>query len=179
MLAFGEGVIVSLYRKVRCINQSTHQHQVDDRLGVDPLAKVLVVTTREACANTVVRVHHTRNSVKAEAIELVLLHVEAKVGEEEAEDLMRTVVEKAAVGGVVSAKRRAAQKRGYLRVPKLVLALGSSVEVVMVRAVKVVQTIVGVDGSVRVDNVEEHGDTHTMCGVDELHQVLGRSCNTP
>lgn len=48
-----------------------------------------------------VGVHHARDSVEAEAVELELFHVVPQVGEEEPKDLVRAVVEKATVGELV------------------------------------------------------------------------------
>jgi hypothetical protein len=43
----------------------------------------------------VMGVHHAGDSVEPEAIKHVLLHVEAEVGEEEAQDLVVAVIEEA------------------------------------------------------------------------------------
>lgn len=73
-----------------------HQHEVDDRLLVDLISKVFVVPSRKASAHAVVLVHHASDTVEAEPIELVDVHPEAQVGQQEAEDFMRAIVEQPA-----------------------------------------------------------------------------------
>ena len=49
--------------------------------------------TRETSSDSVMSVHHARDSVEPEPVEHVLLHIETKVGEKESKDLVVTVVE--------------------------------------------------------------------------------------
>lgn len=77
---------------------NAHEHEISHGFEVDTVTKVLVVTAREARADAVVGVHHRSDAVEAEAVKHVFVHVEAQVGEQEAQDFMVTVVEQAASG---------------------------------------------------------------------------------
>lgn len=89
-------------------------HEVNDGLLVDGGTEVLVVATREATmkcqssstfagiylnlrSDAVVVVQHTRDTVKSETVELVLLHPEPQVAEEETQNFMVTIVEQPAI----------------------------------------------------------------------------------
>ncbi|KAI3492991.1 hypothetical protein L1887_42366 [Cichorium endivia] len=148
VLGDGDGVGVVL------VDHVVGEHEVGDGLDVDGRAKVLVVAAAESGADAVVRVEHGGDAVEAETIESVLLHPEEAVAEQEAQHLVVAIVEQA-------------------RVPELVPALGALVEVEVVGAVKHVEAVEHILARVRVDNVEEYGDTHGMRNVDELLEVLG------
>lgn len=123
----------------------TDQHEIDDCLEVDLVAKVLVVSSRESSADAVVDVHHTRHSVEAEAVEHELFHVVAQVGQQEAENFVVAVVEQAAASSIVSA--RAVEEytaQAYSRIPQLVRTLWPGVEVQVVGAVERVEAIIGI-----------------------------------
>src|SRR5690242_28446 len=118
-----------------------------------------MVTTRETCADTVVGVDHACNTVEAEAIELVLVHPEPQVAEQETEDLVVTVVEQSAV-------------------PQLVSSLGALVEVLVVAAVEHVQSIQDVLGGVAVDDVQKNGNAHAVRSVNELLEIIWEAVAT-
>ena len=82
-----------------------------------------------------VLVQHAGHTIEAEAIELILLHPESQVAEQEAQYLMVTVVEQSAV-------------------PKLVGTLWSAMEVLMIRPIELVESIQYVLGGVTVDDVK-------------------------
>ena len=63
------------------------------------------------------RVHHAGDAVKSETIEHVHVHVESEVGQEEPKNLVMTIIEET-------------------RIPKLVSAFYSFVEVKVVRAIE-------------------------------------------
>jgi hypothetical protein len=144
---------------VQLVQQLVGNHQVHDTLLVDSRAKVLVVATGETCADTVVGVDHASDTVEAETIELVLLHPESQVAEQETEDLVMAVVEQPAV-------------------PQLVSPLGTLVEVLVVAAVEHVQSIEDVLGCVTVDNIEQNCDAHAVRSVDELLEIIGEAIST-
>ena len=108
-----------------------------------------MVTSRKAGADAMMVVHHACDAVKTETVKVILLHPEAEVAHEETEDLVVPVIEEAAI-------------------PELVSSAGTFMEVEMVSAVEVVEAIENVFASVRMDDVEEDGDTHAVRGVYEL-----------
>lgn len=65
-------------------------------------------------------VHHTRNTIESEPVKHVFVHVEPEIREEEAHDLMVTIVEESTIPELVSSSR-------------------AFVEVAVVGAVKVVE----------------------------------------
>lgn len=104
-------------------------------------------------SHAMVGIQHASDTVKPEAIELVLIHPEAQVAEEESHNLVMAVVEKSAV-------------------PLIVYTLTTAVEVLVISAIKLVEAIEHVLGGVTVDHIEEHNNTHAVCRVDELLQVF-------
>ena len=133
----------------------THQHQVHHGLHIDVIPEVLMVSTREPDTHPVMLVHHAGNSVKPKSVKHVLVHVESQVGQKEPQDLVVTVVEQSAV-------------------PKFMSTSGSLVEVTVIRSVKVVQSILGVLGSVGVDDVEKDDHSHSVSSINQgLELVRG------
>jgi hypothetical protein len=95
--------MVLAYHPYQWVNEGeeegTYEHEVDDSLLIDVGTKVLVVTSGEASPDTVVRVHHTRNTIESEPVELELFHVVSQIREEESENFVRAIVEETAAGG--------------------------------------------------------------------------------
>lgn len=60
-------------------------------------------------------------------------------------------------------------------VPQLVSAPLARVEVTIIASVEHVQTVQYVLGSVAVNDIEEDGDSHAMCSVNQLFQVVWKS----
>jgi hypothetical protein len=52
-----------------------------------------MIPTRESGPDTVVEIHHTRDTVKTEPIELKLIDPKAQIAQKKAYDLVRAVVE--------------------------------------------------------------------------------------
>src|SRR5205814_8059036 len=70
------------------------EHEIDDTFFIDRRSKIFVICTCESCIHSVMTVHHTGYSVKSEAIEFVLIHPEAKIGEQKTKDFVISVVKK-------------------------------------------------------------------------------------
>ena len=85
-------------------------------------------------SNAVVRVQHAGNTVKSETVELVLLHPETQITEQEAQNLMMTIVEQPAV-------------------PQLMSSLYALVEVEVVATIEHVQAIEHILGRVAVNHI--------------------------
>lgn len=81
-----------------------------------------MIPAREACADTVMEVHHTRHSIKAEAIKLVFLHPEPQIAHEKAQNFMLPIVEETAI-------------------PEVMSSLATIVEVLVVSSVEMVDSI--------------------------------------
>ena len=127
----------------------TYQHEINNSLFISAIPKVLVVASREASANAMMLVHHTCDAIKPETVKLVFVHPETKIAQQEAQDFVMAIVEKAAV-------------------PEVVASLAAFVEVEMVSAVKLVDTVENILACVRVDNVKEDGDTQTVGCIDKF-----------
>lgn len=102
------------------------------------------------------KVKHASNTVEPESIKVVLVHPESQVAQEESEHLMVAIVEQSAV-------------------PELVLSFGTRVEVLVVCAIKLVQAVQDVLGSVTVNNIEKNNESQAVSRVDQLLQVLRRA----
>jgi len=70
-----------------------HQYEINNRLDIGCVAKVLVVSSRESRPNTMVFVHHTGHAVEAETVKLIFLDPEPEIREQEAENLVMPIVE--------------------------------------------------------------------------------------
>jgi len=112
-----------------------------------------MVAARKTGPDAVVEVHHTCDTIESEAIELVFIHPKPEVGEQESKNLVMAVVEEATV-------------------PELMTAPGPLVEVAVIGAIKHVQSIENVLACMGVDDVKQHGDAHSMRGVDEFHELF-------
>jgi len=74
----------------------------------------------------VVSIHHARDPVKSEAIKHEYIHVISQVGQEESQDFVASVVEQSGV-------------------PEFMPTACSLVEVLMVRAIKLIDTFISVE----------------------------------
>ena len=154
--SFAYSSSVSKRKQVTYDTQSAHKHEVDNRLQICGVTEVLMVSSRKAGPDTMVVVHHARDTVKAEAVKLVLLHPEAEVAEQESKDLMMAVVEQTAV-------------------PQFMPTASAFMEVEVVRAIEVVEPVENVLAGVRVDDVKENGNSHPVSSVDQLLELLRRA----
>ena len=112
------------------------QHQVHHGVEIGLHAEVLVVVSREGHLEAVVVVHHASDTIKAEAVELVLVQPPPAVRKQKPQDLPVPIVEQPAV-------------------PHPVVAFGARVEVLAVRTVKEVDPVVRVARGMRVDDINE------------------------
>jgi pentose-5-phosphate-3-epimerase len=83
----------------------------------------------------VVDVEHASDTIKAEAIELVLIHPESQIAQEKPQDFVVAVVEEAAI-------------------PQIMLSPSTPMEVLVIRTVELVQAIQNILGSMAVNNIE-------------------------
>ena len=132
------------------MDQLVGQLQIGDSLDIGVEAEIAVVA-HKVRAQPVVVVKHGGHAVEAEAVEVVLLQPELEVGEQEVDDLVLAVVEQ-------------------LGVPRRVILRD---EVLVVGAVKAVETLVGVLAGVGMHHVQKHEHAHLVRGVDEVLEVLG------
>ena len=137
------------------------QHQIHNAFLIDLGAKVLVISSGEApvgllvtCtpsiaweekyvhsdnlrSDTVMCIEHACYTIEAESVELIFIHPETQVAEKEAEHFMVPVVKKPTV-------------------PQLMAALASLMEVLVIRAIKLVQAIEDILGSMAMDHVKKN-----------------------
>lgn len=106
-----------------------------------------------------VDIKHASDSVKSESIKLVLIHPEAQVAQQEPHHLMMAIVEESAV-------------------PLIMATLAAAVEVLVISAIKLVETIEHVLGCMAVDDIKEYDNTHAVRSVNELLEVLRRAIST-
>ena len=52
------------------------------------------------------------------------------------------------------------------------IALGAGMEILIVRAVKLIDTLPGVGSSMRMNNIQQHGNSHLMGGIDQRPQLI-------
>jgi hypothetical protein len=57
----------------------TYEHKIYNTFLIHLISKVLMIASREAGANTMVHIHHTRNTIEAESIKLIDVHIEAQI----------------------------------------------------------------------------------------------------
>lgn len=129
------------------------EHEIDNSLKIDSVSKVLLIIARESVSDTMVEVHHAGDTVKAEAIKAIFLHVEAQIAQQEAHGLVAVVVEQT-------------------RVPKVMAAFTALVEVLVIASVKVVESVQNVLAGVRVDDIEKDRDSQSVSSVNQLLQLL-------
>lgn len=102
------------------------------------------------------QVQHTCHAIKSETIKLVLIHPESQVAEQESHDFMMAVVEEPAV-------------------PLIMASPTTCMEILMVRPIKLIQSIEDILGSMTVDDIQQDDKTQAVGGVDKLLQILRRA----
>lgn len=100
-----------------------------------------------------VEIQHACHAVKTEAIELILVHPESEIAEEESKNFMMAVVEQPAV-------------------PLVVSPFAACMEVLMVCPVKLVDAIQDVLGRVAVNHIKQNSKSHAMSSVNKLLKIL-------
>jgi hypothetical protein len=112
-----------------------------------------MIPAGESGPDTVVEIHHTRDAVKTEPIELILLDPKAQIAQKKAYDLVRAVVEQATV-------------------PKLMTAFSTFVKVQVVTTVEEIQAIENVFAGMGVDNIQKNYKTKTMGCVYQFFEIF-------
>lgn len=79
-------------------------------------------------------IHHAGHAVESEAIELEFFDIEPQVAQQKAQHFMMAIIEEPAV-------------------PKFMTAFGTGMEILVIGAVELVQTIEDILGRMRVHNV--------------------------
>ena len=138
---------------VKVVQHLIGKHEVYHALLINVGAEVLVVSTTESRANSVVGVEHGSHTVKAEAVKSVLIHPETQVGKQETQNLVVSVVEQPTI-------------------PEFVTAFGALVEVEVVGVVEHVQPVRHILRRVRVNHVQQDCDTHAVCSVNQLLEFV-------
>mmetsp|Transcript_16602 Transcript_16602/g.29070 ORF Transcript_16602/g.29070 Transcript_16602/m.29070 type:complete len:210 (-) Transcript_16602:506-1135(-) len=87
---------------------------------------------------------------------MVLIHPPSKIGQQESEHFPMPVIEEP-------------------RIPQLVVSHITGVEVLVVRAIKLVEAIHAVIGRMRVNNIDEDVDAQGVCGINHGFELLRRS----
>ena len=146
ILGNGDGVGIHL------ADQLVGQLQIGHRFGVGVHGEI-ALRAGEGLSQTVVVVQHGGHTVEAEAVEVVFLHPELQIAQQEMDDLVLVVVK--AFGA-----------------PGTVVAPGTFVEELVGGAVKFVDALPGVDAGVGMDHIQQHGDPHAVGGIDEGFQFL-------
>jgi len=104
----------------------------------------------------VVQVHHAGDAVESQPVKPELRQPVAQVAEQETEHLRLAVVEQQ-------------------RVPRRVFASRAGMEVLMIRSVEPVQSLVDVLDGMAVHDVEQHQQPQPVGGVDQFLEVFRRS----
>ena len=146
VLGDGDGVGIYL------AHQFVGKLEIGDGLGVGIHGEILVVGA-EGGAQTVVVVQHGGDTVKAEAVKVVLRLPVFQVGQQEVQHLVLTVVKD-------------------LGVPGGMVPLAPCVEELVVGAVKLVDALPGIFGGVGMDHVQKHRQTQLMGLVHQGLQFL-------
>ena len=130
------------------------KHEVNDPFQVNSTPEIFMITPREASADAVVDVHHTRDTVEPETIKFEFLHIEPKIAEEEAENLVASVVEQPTI-------------------PQFVLSFRTAMEVEVVCTIKRIKAVKNVLASVRMNNIEQNNYPQAVSCVNEFFQFFG------
>jgi hypothetical protein len=112
-----------------------------------------MIPSGESGPDTVMKIHHTRHTVKPEPVKLILFHPEPQIAQQEAQNFMVAVVEQSTV-------------------PKFVTAFATFMEVLVVSAIKLVQTVKDVFAGMRMNNIEQNGEAHSVGSVNEFFEVF-------
>lgn len=100
-----------------------------------------------------VGVEHTGDTVETESIKLVLLHPETKIAQEEPEHFMVSIVEQTTI-------------------PLVVTALTTLMEVQVISAIELIDTIRNILRSMAVHHIKQNNQAHAMRSINELLQIL-------
>lgn len=150
------------------------QHQVDQRVGVRVQAEVFIVVARESMTQSMRVVQHRSDAVESEAIELVLFHPEAQIGQQETQHFDSETKE-------ISKGENPNRKRHLLRVieetavPQVMEPTRIVMEVATVGSVPLVQAVRNVLASVAVDDVQKNIDARFVRHVDQVLQIVWRT----
>ena len=105
------------------------------------------------------RIKHTGHSIETKAIELIDIHPEPQVAQQESQHLMAPIVKQTAI-------------------PLLMPTFRSLVEILMVRPIKMIQPIKDVLGGMAMDDIQQDCDAHAMRCVYELFEIIRETVAT-
>lgn len=104
-------------------------------------------------------IEHASDTIKSETIKVILVHPETQVAEQEAHNLVVAVVEQSAV-------------------PLVMATFASTMEVLVIGSVKLVQAVQNILGGVAMNDIEQYSNSQAVSGVNQLLEVLGGSIST-
>ena len=137
------------------VNQVAGQHEVGHRVHIGVHGEVLRVAG-EGGAQTVIVIEHAGHAVKAEAVEMILVHPELDVGEQEVQNARAAVVK-------------------ALAAPGRMIALAARMEELVHRAVKAVDALGGVLNRMGMHQIQQHGQAKAVRLVDERLELVRRA----
>ena len=133
----------------------TRQGQVLHGRLIDSLVEIIVVAG-EGLLQPVVPIEHAGHAVETEAVQLILLHPELAVAQQEIPRLVFAVVETAGI-------------------PGRMMALRTVVEIQVLPAIEVAQSLGLVLDHMAVDQVHDHRDAQPVGRIDQGLEFLGRA----
>lgn len=105
------------------------------------------------------QIEHASNAIKTETVEVILIHPESEITKEKAHDLMMTIVEQATV-------------------PLVMTALATTVEILVVGAIKLIKTVQNIFRRMTVDYIQQYNQPKPMGSINKLLQILWRAVST-
>ena len=137
------------------VDHPVGERQIRRRVFVDVASEVVAVAG-ERLAQSVVEVQHARHPVEAEAVDAELVEEEAHVGEQKVQRFRFAVVEAE-------------------RIPRGVFAAGAGVEIGLAEAVDRGDALDFVFDCVRVHEIDQDAQPHSVRRVDQFLELLRRA----
>ena len=115
-----------------------------------------MVVTGEANIDSVMMIHHRRNSIESKSVNLILFQVPGQIRKEEAEDFILGIIEDHTV-------------------PSRVMAFLTCMRVAMICSIESVYPIVHVIRCMRMDNIDDNHEAKPMCFIDQILEAIWRA----
>ena len=120
---------------------------------IDRIAKILIIIARKRHLNPMMLIQNTSNGIKPKAIDPKHIHIHSNTAKKKPQHLPMLIIKKPTI-------------------PQRMISLLPSMEIQMIRSIKLVNPIKHITASMAMHAVHQHNDPHRMRSVHQILKLL-------
>ena len=141
--------------RINLFHEHGSERKISHGILVHPGIEIIIISD-EVLAEPVVPIQHAGHSIEAEAVEVILLHPEFAVRQQEIFGLVLSVIEASGP-------------------PCRMVSLRSAVEIQVIATIEKTKSFCLIINAMRMDNIHHYRDSHSMCIIHEMLELFRSS----